>query len=693
MKHLPTTLFLLLACLLVLPACGGSQPLSSLAPASPATISGVVFRDLNSDGIRDAREPGEPGVTVSAYDAQQRMVCTATSDVSGGYVLNAELDGTKIVAGEAYAVVFSGWPAQLAPGPHGQDSGTEQQFVTGGATGVSLGLFSPGQYVPLEATVVSLIAQQTAQASTPEAQPAATVTSTPTVSYDGTGPAPDLPTDLVWLNTGRPLAWADLKGKVVLLEFWTYGCINSIHALPRLKMLQEEYAGELVVIGVHSAKFPHEGETDNLRQIIHRYGIDFPVINDKDYVVAGQYDAHIWPTYVVINPLGRYVGSRSGEMLYPEMDRLIREMVRQFDARGEMDRTPLDLLQEQPVAVESPLRFPNAVLADETDNRLFIVDSNHNRIVISNLAGAVQDVIGNGQPAWQDGDYATASFYHPQGITLAGDNTLYVADTENQRLRRVDLQARTVTTVAGTGEQFVLQADAGPALQSRLNSPWAVLYVDGRVYIAMAGQHQVWAYDPAREWLEPFAGTGTEELTDGPLLSAGLNQPTALTTDGSSLYIADSEASAVRQAELESDGMVRTIVGLGFYVFGDTDGIGDVVRLQRPAGIAYWNGLLYVADTYNNKIKTVNPATNEAATFLGTGKAGLRDGTDPLFNEPSGLSIAAGRLYIADINNHAIRIADLATGQVSTLVLVDPNGLLATSSLPTTSISLHPGPQ
>ncbi len=684
MNRLSRIAILLVLCLLALPSCGGPRPSPTPTVAPPATITGVVFRDLDSDGIRDAREPGEPGVTVSAYDTQQRLVCTATSDVSGGYVLNAELDGTKIVAGKPYAIVFSGWPDQLAPGPHGEDSGTEQQFVVSGAAGVSLGLFSPGQYVPPEATAASLIAQQTAQASTPETPPA-TATPTTTVSYDGVGPVPDLPDDLVWLNTSRPLTWADLKGKIVLLEFWTYGCINSIHALPRLKMLQEEHAGELVVIGVHSAKFPHEGETDNLRQIVQRYEIEYPVINDKDYAVAGQYNAHTWPTYAVINPEGRYVGSRAGDMLYSEMDRLVREMVQEFDARGAIDRTPLGSLLsseqepgEQPTAApgESPLSFPNAVLADPANDRLFIVDSNHNRIVISDLAGTVQDVIGNGQPAWQDGDYATASFYHPQGITLAGENTLYVADTENQRLRRVNLAARVVTTAAGVGERFLLQADSGPALQSRLNSPWDVLYVGGRVYIAMAGQHQVWVYDPAREWLEPFAGTGTEELTDGPLLSAGLNQPTALTTDGSSLYIADSEASAIRQAELESDGVVRTIVGLGFYIFGDVDGSGDAVRLQRPAGIAFQDGLLYVADTYNNKIKTVNPQTKEARTFLGSSQSGRRDGAEPLFNEPSGLSITTDRLYVADTNNHAIRVVNLATGQVSTLILADPNGML-----------------
>lgn len=674
MGYLPkTTALLFAACSLALLWGCASQPSPTPAPASttipPVTISGFVFRDLNGNGVRDVREPGEPNVTVSAYDAAQNLVAAATTDVNGDYVLGTELDGTEIVAGEEYVVVFSGWPEHLVPGPHGEDSGTEQQFAIGGATDVNFGLFNPDQYVPPEATTEALLTQQAAESGGTRTPPATSV-------YEGTASAPSFPTGLDWVNTGRPLTWADLRGKVVLMEFWTYGCINCIQTIPKLKMLEEKYPNELVIIGVHAAKFPHESETENIRQIVQRYELRYPVINDKDYVVAAQYDAHTWPTFVVVNPVGRFLGSRAGDLPYAQFDRLIEEIIAEFDARGLMDRTPLDLELEMDAVVESPLRFPNAVLADEANDRLFIVDSNHNRIVISDLAGNVKDVIGNGRPAWQDGDYETASFYHPQGVTLADDDILYVADTENQTLRRVDLAAQIVTTVAGVGERFLLQADSGPALESRLNYPWDVVYVDGLVYIAMSGQHQIWVYDPAREWVAPFAGTGVEELRDGPLLSAGFNQPMALTTDGSVLYVADSEASAIRQADLDPAGVVRTIVGLGFYVFGDVDGVGDDVRMQRPVGIAYQDGLLYVADTYNNKIKTVDPETREARTFLGIGEAGWRDGDEPLFYEPGGLSVTTDKLYIADTNTHVIRVVDLATEDVSTLTLIDPGGLL-----------------
>ena len=196
----------------------------------------------------------------------------------------------------------------------------------------------------------------------------------------------------------------------------------------------------------------------------------------------------------------------------------------------------------------------------------------------------------------------------------------------------------------------------------------------------MAGQHQLWQYDPATRQVQVFAGSGREELVDGPLLNGGLNQPSGLATDGELLYIADSEASAIRTASLGSGGELQTIVGTGLFDFGDVDGTGEEVRLQHPLGVVYADGLLYVADTYNNKIKRIDPVTGSSITFLGTGEDGWRDGDIPLFDEPGGLSLGSGLLYIADTNNHVIRIANLVNGTVSTLVLADPNGLLTRSA-------------
>jgi DNA-binding beta-propeller fold protein YncE/thioredoxin-related protein len=509
----------------------------------------------------------------------------------------------------------------------------------------------------------------------------AVLTSEPTEAdvaqtYAGKVPAPEFPIGLDWLNTDRPLSLVDLRGKVVLLDFWTYGCINCIHIIPDLKRLEEKYADELVVIGVHSAKFENEGETENIRRIILRYELEHPVINDRDFVVWNQYGAQAWPTLVLIDPDGKVLGYHSGEGVYEPFDRVIGGMVAEFDALGRIDRRPLALSLEREKQVDSPLLFPGKVLADPDGGRLFIADSNHNRIVVTDLSGQVLDVIGDGQPRLRDGNFANASFFRPQGLALAGGNTLYVADTENHAIRKIDLAGQLVETVAGTGRQEYMIVRSGPARTTNLNSPWDVLYHDGRLFIAMAGQHQLWVYDVAGEQIALHAGSGREALTDGRLLDGGLNQPSGLATDGQLLYVADSEASAIRTADISPHGQLRTIVGTGLFDFGDIDGQGDTVRLQHPLGIAFHEGRLYVADTYNSKIKRVDPATRESITFLGGSPSGWRDGRQALFDEPGGVSIGQGKLYIADTNNHVIRVADLQTGLVETLVLVDMAGML-----------------
>lgn len=511
----------------------------------------------------------------------------------------------------------------------------------------------------------------------------------PTRSYAGKIPAPEFPPNLDWLNTGRPLTLAQLKGKVVLLDFWTYGCVNCMHIIPDLKKLEAKYANELVVIGVHSAKFSNEAETDNIRRVILRYELAHPVVNDDEFAVWQLYGATAWPTLVLIDPEGKVIGSHAGEGGFDLFDEVIGSVVAAFDARGLLDRTPLPLILERENQADSPLRFPGKVLADAAGNRLFIADSNHNRIVVTDLTGTVLAVIGGGVAGLRDGDYRTARFFRPQGLALADENTLYVADTENHAIRRVDLGTGLVRTVAGTGEQAYMTMERGPALGTALNSPWDVLYARDRLYIAMAGQHQVWVYDPGAEEVFRYAGTGREELKDGPRLTGGLNQPSGLASDGLNLYIADSEASAIRTAGLTADGRLGTVVGVGLFDFGDVDGVGDKVRLQHPLGVAFQDDRLYVADTYNSKIKVINPKKRESLTLFGGEGGGWRDGAQPLFDEPGGISVAGNLLYIADTNNHVIRVANLKEKTVSTLVLVDNDGLLtraATTDAPTGKI-------
>lgn len=482
--------------------------------------------------------------------------------------------------------------------------------------------------------------------------------------------APELDGGTGWLNTDRPIYIKNLKGKVVLLDFWTYCCINCMHIIPDLKKLEAKYPNELVVIGVHSAKFLNEKDSDNIRQAILRYGIEHPVVNDSEFRIWRSYGVRAWPTLVLIDPDGYVSGVVSGEGHYEILDKVISSLIEEFSKQGKLDRTPLKLALEKNKVPESILSFPGKIITNRltgSEGRLFISDSNNNRIIITDLDGNVKDVIGDGSEGTQDGSFESAQFNKPQGLSLSG-NKLYIADTENHLIREADLNNKTVKTIAGTGKQARGYGSGGNALKTPISSPWDLVKIGGKIYIAMAGVHQVWVLD--NNIVRPYAGSGREGRLDGKLMESELAQPSGITTDGSKLYIADSETSSIRSIDLdEKNGKVDTIVGLDLFEFGDIDGKGRDVRLQHPLGVLFYDGKLYVADTYNHKIKILDPENKTSKTFLGTGKPGKNDGNNPSFYEPSGLAIAGDKLFIADTNNHLIRVADLKTKTVSTLVL------------------------
>ncbi|HKG78004.1 MAG TPA: thioredoxin-like domain-containing protein, partial [Pyrinomonadaceae bacterium] len=472
------------------------------------------------------------------------------------------------------------------------------------------------------------------------------------------------------LNTDKPLSIAALKGKVVLLDFWTYGCINCIHIIPDLKKLEAKYANQLVVIGVHSAKFQNEKETENIRRIILRYEIEHPVYNDSEYAVWQSYGVRAWPTQVLIDPAGYVIGGVSGEGNYDVIDQTVAKVIDEFRKKGGLNEEPLKLVLERAKVGELPLAFPGKILADANGNRLIIADSNHNRIVVTKLDGTLVDTIGTGDAGAADGAFDKATFYRPQGMALTGDN-LYVADTENHLIRRVDLKARTVETVAGTGQQSREYFKTGPARSVALSSPWDLQLVGRVLYIAMAGPHQIWKMDLDKNEVSTFAGSGREARLDGSLSEAGFAQPSGIASDGKTLYVADSESNIIRAIDI-AGGTVKTLVGGDLFEFGDVDGSGDDVRLQHPLGLLSYGDKLLIADTYNHKIKELDPKRQKVTTLFGTGKPGQADGTSASFYEPGGLTVAHDKLYVADTNNHAIRVVDLKTKQASTLRI---NGL------------------
>ena len=436
-----------------------------------------------------------------------------------------------------------------------------------------------------------------------------------------------------------------------------------------------------MIVGVHSAKFPSEKLTANIRAAVMRHDIHHPVVNDAGFQIWQQYAVRAWPTIVLIDPRGYYVGSQPGEIQAEALRPIIERMIAEFDEQGLLDRRPLDLRRELAQEPPRPLRYPGKVLATD-DGRLFVTDTGHHRVLELRLTSdggtaAIGRVFGSGAAALRDGPARTAAFHGPQGLALDG-STLYVADTDNHAIRAIDLENETVRTVAGTGAKAHGRFMLGPPTTVPLRSPWGVLVEQGVLFIAMAGSHQIWAL-LGEQQLGPWAGAGFEALVDGSRAKAGFNQPSDLAAGNGYLYVADAEASAVRAISLPvgatdtapGEPEVTTLVGQGLFDFGDVDGVGDEVRLQHPIGIAARDGVIYIADSYNHKIKQLEPAARRVTTLIGTGQAGSVDGsfaTAELF-EPEGLAVVGRRLYIADTNNHLLRVADLDLRTVRTLTL------------------------
>lgn len=498
--------------------------------------------------------------------------------------------------------------------------------------------------------------------------------------------APEFEEGRKWFNTARPLTLRDLKGKFIVLDFWTYCCINCMHILPELAKLEAAFPNEIVVIGVHSAKFDEEKLDENIREAILRYRIKHPVVNDSDHAIWDAFGVGSWPSLRVIDPEGNIVAGDSGEVEFESLEKFFRSVIPYYQKKGTLDETPPAFVLER-LPSANPLEFPGKVLFDEASSRLFVADSGHDRIVVAKVddfAASLEMVIGSGSTGRADGPIELASFNQPQGMAVqrSGERQwLWVADTENHLIRRVDLINRTVETIAGIGRQargpwpgsgtgrFV-----GPPATTAINSPWDLWIHSEFLYIAMAGPHQIWRMPLDISEIGPFAGNGREDIVDGKLMpkmpfqegSSSFAQPSGLSGDGQWLYVADSEGSSIRAVPFDQEKRVKTLVGTSklrggrLFTFGDVDGDAKSARLQHPLGVSWNDKTVYVTDTYNNKIKAVDAESGAVRSLAGTGNRGNADAPAE-FDEPAGICFGGGKLWIADTNNHSIRMMEPAT--------------------------------
>lgn len=450
-----------------------------------------------------------------------------------------------------------------------------------------------------------------------------------------------------WLNTGgKMLGLEQLRGKILVLDFWTFCCINCLHVLDELRPLEEKYADVLVTIGVHSPKFEHEADPVALAAAVERYEIHHPVLDDPELLTWQAYSARAWPTLVVVDPEGYIVAHLSGEGHANGLEVLIGELVTEHEAKGTLHRG--DGPYVAPEAREGNLRFPGKAVALENGNFL-VGDSGHHRIVeLTADLGTVVRSFGSGTRGFADGGADAARFNEPQGLALLPADVaaktgyhVVVADTVNHRLRGLNLDTGAVGTVAGNGVQRLLDAEqaraAGSAandpdawisdlgndpLATSLSSPWDVLYSEkaGKVVIAMAGTHQIFTLDPLSGAMDVFAGTGLEGLADGAPGESWFAQPSGLAADAQgNIWVADSETSAVRKLVLDDAGAVasvESVIGAGLFDFGFRDGDAAEARLQHPLGVAVLpDGSVAIADTYNGAVRRYDPATKTVSTL------------------------------------------------------------------------------
>lgn len=428
--------------------------------------------------------------------------------------------------------------------------------------------------------------------------------------------APELIGKGGWLNTGgRPYSLADLRGRVVILDFWTFCCINCLHVLDELRELEEKHRDTVVVIGVHSPKFVHEAEHQAVVDAVERYGVEHPVLDDPELATWKQYAVRAWPTLVVIDPEGYVVAQHAGEGHVHAIERLVTELEAEHEAKGTLRRGDGPYVAPEPEP--TVLRFPGKALRLPSGNFLVSDTTRHQLVELEEDGETVVRRIGQGSRGMTSSTWSRSRFNEPQGLALLPDGSVVVADTVSHALRRFDPESGRTTTLAGTGHQW-MQGDptSGPAREVNLSSPWDVAWWQGKVWIAMAGIHQLWTYDPAEGTVSVAAGTSNEGLVDGPAAEAWFAQPSglAVSADGEWLWLADSETSALRR--VERDGTVHTAVGTGLFDFGHRDGAAGQALLQHPLGVtALPDGSVAVCDTYNHALRRYDPATGEVTTL------------------------------------------------------------------------------
>jgi thiol-disulfide isomerase/thioredoxin len=460
---------------------------------------------------------------------------------------------------------------------------------------------------------------------------------------------------LKWFNVAAPIPIASLQGRVVILDFWTEGCINCIHIIPILRGIEKEFPEQVVVIGVHSPKFAEEKTAASVEDAIQRYEIHHPIVHDPDLSIWKDYNVQAWPTIVIIGPDGSILGKVAGEPDPTAFHKAIAAVVAETGKTGDLKPAPLALkLEEMP---SGRFLFPGKLKPlPGTTPQWVLADSGHNQIVILDDAGRDVRRFGSGKSGFVDGGAAEATFDHPQGL-IASDQSIFVADTGNHAIREINLKTGAVKTLAGDGKRGQLLPTSPKAGRSvSLASPWDLEKKGESLYFANAGTHQIGLFDLAAGTVSRFAGSGEENLVTGDAAKSAFAQPSglALSKDAKTLYVADSESSAIRSISLDDKVSVKTLVGAGLFDFGKTNGSFGSARLQHPLGLAVNGDQILVSDTYNSRIRVLDLPGKTVSEFDG-GKFTCVDPICYPTREPAGIAVASSdRILLVDTGNQRV---------------------------------------
>jgi len=353
------------------------------------------------------------------------------------------------------------------------------------------------------------------------------------------------------------------------------------------------------------------------------------------------------------------------------MEELVEIMVEHYGGRGLLTGTPVEVTENAHVG-GSVLRYPGKVIVE--GERVVISDTGNHRVLVVDKQGKVMMVVGQGKAGFHDGGFEEAKFNNPQGVCIVGD-LVYVCDTDNHRIRCLDMVTMQVTSVVGTGVMGTDKEGGRSGVEQVISSPWDICHIEqgggSGLLGAMAGLHQVWLYclTDITWWkgvtykqgtMVRVVGSGMEENRNNSYPhKAGLAQPSGISCDQDFIYLADSESSTVRKIS-RKDGAVKNLCGgerdpTNLFAYGDVDGDGVNAKLQHPLGVAVGDqGEVFIADSYNHKLKVVKGPKGSVKTLVG--------GEDYQLSEPGGLAWNNGKLYVADTNNHCIKMIDPETG-------------------------------